>query len=212
MEISKSFAKNAHLACAFLLGSDRNRYGKLIEDLENDYSQGQDRYPKTITAAYNLLVHWKQNPQNRIRALGTSVTSGVAFTNMGDEDETTLTNVGGNKRDKSSITSYNCNEKGHHSNRCTRPNRREIVGDQSGTQMLMSGAEECEQSDFQFHQLSSETAISTTSSGHLHHQGDKLPQDWVLLDNQSTVDVFCNYILLRNMHNTSGTCTIPQEQ
>ncbi len=46
IEISKSFARDAYLACAFLLGSDGNRYGKLIEDLENDFIQGQDRYPQ----------------------------------------------------------------------------------------------------------------------------------------------------------------------
>ncbi len=61
IEISKSFARDAYLACAFLLGSDCNRDGKLIEDLENDFIQGQDRYPKTVTSAYNSLVHWKQN-------------------------------------------------------------------------------------------------------------------------------------------------------
>ncbi len=114
VQISKQFAKIACLACAFLLGADRNRYGKLIEDLENDFTE--DQYPKIVTAAYNLLVHWKQNPQNPqnlMRVLGTPGGSGVAFTNMGEEDGTTLANVGA-KKDKSGITCYNCNEKGHY--------------------------------------------------------------------------------------------------
>ncbi len=117
-------SKDAYLACAFLLEADRNRYGKLIEDLENDYIQGQDCYPKTVTAGYNLLVHWKQNPQNLMRVLGTTGGNGVAFANRGDEDATALTNVGG-KRDKSGITCFNCNEKGHYSNKCTKPDQRE---------------------------------------------------------------------------------------
>jgi hypothetical protein len=45
------------MACAFLVGSDRDRYGKLVEDLENDHIQGSDKYPKTLTDAYSLLVH-----------------------------------------------------------------------------------------------------------------------------------------------------------
>jgi hypothetical protein len=51
-------------ACAFLLGSDRIRYGKLLEDLENDYTQGRDNYPSTLQHAYSLIVHWKQDPRN----------------------------------------------------------------------------------------------------------------------------------------------------
>ena len=47
-------------AMAFLLGCDRSRYGKLIEDLENDYLQGRNNYPTTVVAAYNLLTNWKQ--------------------------------------------------------------------------------------------------------------------------------------------------------
>ncbi len=66
LQVCKDYAKQAYLACAFLLGANRNRYRKLIEILENNFIQGQDRYPKTVNAAYNLLVHWKQNPQNLI--------------------------------------------------------------------------------------------------------------------------------------------------
>ena len=52
------------MAVACILGSDRRRYGRLIEELENRYLMGQDFYPKTLTAAYNLLNNWKQNPRN----------------------------------------------------------------------------------------------------------------------------------------------------
>ena len=48
-------------ATAFLLGSDRACYGKLIEDLENDYLLGSNNYPKMVIAAYNLLTNWKQD-------------------------------------------------------------------------------------------------------------------------------------------------------
>ncbi len=84
--ISKDYAKQAYLACAFLLVSDRNQYGKLMEDLGNNFIQGQDQYPKTNIGAYNLLVHWKQNPQNLMRAFGTTTGDGIAFANVGKED------------------------------------------------------------------------------------------------------------------------------
>jgi hypothetical protein len=71
-------AKEQYLAVAFLLSSDRNRYGKLIEDLENDYTQGGCKYPVTMTESYNLLMHWKQDPKNVMRMVG-ATSDGVAF-------------------------------------------------------------------------------------------------------------------------------------
>jgi hypothetical protein len=57
-EVEKE-AQGRYLAVAFVLGADRLRYGRLIENLENDYLQGQNNYPTTVTAAYNLLTNWK---------------------------------------------------------------------------------------------------------------------------------------------------------
>ena len=63
----KKDAQDRYLAVAFLLGSDRSRYGKLIENLENEFLQGRNNYPKTVTSAYNLLINWKQDPRNLLR-------------------------------------------------------------------------------------------------------------------------------------------------
>ena len=59
-----------YLAVAFLLGADRSRYGRLIEDLENDFLQGRNNFPTTLTGAYSLLTNWKQDPRNLMRAIG----------------------------------------------------------------------------------------------------------------------------------------------
>ena len=81
----KAAVKDEHLACAFLLGSDKKRFGELIEDLENDFVQKNDKFPKTLVDAHNLLVHWKQDPKNLMRMLGTNDEGlGLAFTNVGD--------------------------------------------------------------------------------------------------------------------------------
>jgi hypothetical protein len=72
-----------YLTAAFLLGADRARYGRLIEGLENDYLQGQDRYPKTITSAFNLLINWKQGNTRTMEPLN----KGVSFHNGADDQE-----------------------------------------------------------------------------------------------------------------------------
>jgi len=83
---ANNFSKNAYIAVGFILGADPARYGKLLEDLENDHTQKQDRFPKTLDEAYSLLVHWKQNPRNMARGLGSS-NDGVSFTNVGEDDD-----------------------------------------------------------------------------------------------------------------------------
>jgi hypothetical protein len=72
------------LACAFLLGSNHGCYGKLLEDLENNFTQGADNFPPTLQQAYTLLVHWKQDAWNVVCLMG-GVNNDVAFTNVGAE-------------------------------------------------------------------------------------------------------------------------------
>ena len=59
--------QDQYLVSAFILSSDRSRYEELIGNLENDYLQLLDHYPTTLTAAYNLLTNWKQDPKNQLQ-------------------------------------------------------------------------------------------------------------------------------------------------
>jgi hypothetical protein len=70
---------------AFLQVSFGNQYGKLIENFENDYTQGQDHHPKTLTSAYSLLMNWKQDTQNIMRILGPT-NNGVSFIHINGND------------------------------------------------------------------------------------------------------------------------------
>jgi hypothetical protein len=56
----KKDAQAHNLAASFMLNLESGRYGRLIEDLENNFLQGQDRWPKTLTVAFSLLMNWKQ--------------------------------------------------------------------------------------------------------------------------------------------------------
>jgi hypothetical protein len=110
-------------AITFLAGCDRARYGKLLDDLENDFLQGDNRYPPTVVAAYNLVANWKL--ENRFFR-GPSA-DGVAFANV--------------DRDFSHITCHKCCKKGHYTTTC--PERRSMGRDnenqaQTGTTLLMS--------------------------------------------------------------------------
>ena len=82
---AEATAKERVLAIGLLVGSDRGHYGKLLEDLKNDFTQGCDNYLTSLQQAYSLLVHWKQDPHNIVHLIG-GTNDGVAFTNVGNED------------------------------------------------------------------------------------------------------------------------------
>jgi len=61
------------MAMGFILGSDRVRFGTLIEDLENQHTQGIKSFPLTLTEAFVHLNNWKNNPRNQKIILGDGV-------------------------------------------------------------------------------------------------------------------------------------------
>jgi hypothetical protein len=56
---ASQIARDKHLAVAYIATSDKTRYGKLLEDLENDFTKGTNNYPVNATYAYNLVVNYK---------------------------------------------------------------------------------------------------------------------------------------------------------
>jgi hypothetical protein len=208
---AEQYTRERYLACALLMGSDPHRYGKLIKDLENNFTQGRDNYPKNLVDAYNLLVHWKQDPRNLMRVLGTS-NDGAAFANVGDDKEES-----GNNRqppDKSRITCWKCKKKGHYASSCPGANQNQESGTQLlaaaataaasqeelGTQMLMAGMENGEldhqETAWQFLITAGVDEEEGKQVSFHQQQHGKIPASWILLDNQSTVNVFSNKNLI----------------
>ena len=80
---AENTAKEAYEGIAFLCGLNGDRYQKLMDDLANSFLTGEDKYPRSLVGAYNLVVNWKGSPT----VATTSVADGVAFTTFEDDKD-----------------------------------------------------------------------------------------------------------------------------
>jgi hypothetical protein len=194
------------------MGSDCNQYGRLLENLKNDYTQGQDHYPKTVTAAYSLLTNWKKDGRNIMRMIGPE-NNGVSFMNINGAHDTdaTLTTAGRKvphkeKTDISHILACHwCGKKGHYATAC----KNGKVKKEAEAMLLTAGvtAEDFEEADhvpFEFLQTASHADYRSVVV--LNQPSGAVPKAWILLDNQSTVN-FYNKDLLRNVSDRTPTWT-----
>ena len=157
------------MAMGYILDSDWARFGKLIEDLINQHTKGMKSFPQTLSEAFSLTNNWKKNTSNLQRH---STSEGVAFMTKGQTNA-----VPKKKNNKDHLT---CGETGHYSNECTAA--REAVAEE-GKQFLSSESfddmdEEDEEEEFIF------------STNPFKHSSNFVSKNWVLLDNQSTIDFF----------------------
>ncbi|KAI2491042.1 Reverse transcriptase (RNA-dependent DNA polymerase) [Fragilaria crotonensis] len=201
-------AEERMLAMAFIIGADKARFSHLMENLENDFLQGHDNFPTDLNMAYNLLSNWKQHVDvNYVK-------------NAGAAGEVSFVNADAAKKDKTpraQITCHRCRQKGHYASEC---DNERVTDDkpkdtkaksQTGTTLLTDGAHEYdadflddqpEYDDFQFVNHD-ETGVAMQIG-----KDGRLPQTWILLDNQSTVDVFCNKRMLSNIREHTNAMDI----
>ena len=66
-----------------IMSSDRDKYDTLVKDYNRDYLGGNNKYPKTLQDAYNLLKGWNKNEKP-----GQTYPSkvGMSFNMVGEED------------------------------------------------------------------------------------------------------------------------------
>ena len=209
-----NIVKEEHIATCFLTGADRQQYGQLIRDYENSFIEGNDRFPKTLTDAYNLLVKYKQNPKLKSVDI---ISDGANFMNSGStEEETDGSTFAQKSVNKSKVKCNKCDRMGHYANECTATTHLD------GTSLFIHG--DFSQSSFHFYQVgecvddthdnniynTEETSDKLTKSSYCYAQPNtsQIPNSWILLDNGSTIDVFMNDKLLNNIHKTNTRMNI----
>ena len=197
-------AKERASALAFIKRADPARYGKLLIELANNFTRGNDQYPADMTIAYNLLINFKTE--------NTTKQTHPKYGTISDSDDDDLSFL----NFQSDIKCFNCNEIGHISRNCPKPQRRKknestSSPGQSAVQMLINAAnvesdndtddDAGSDFDFSFHITSDSPKIhEMTNDQHvILTQHGKLNKDWILLDSQSTVSIFSSKHLVKNI-------------
>jgi hypothetical protein len=108
--IAEKSAREKFLAIAFLLGSDRKRFGHLITDLKNDYAKSMNNYPSNVIAAKSLMLAYDQP---RAPVVGGSRNEGLSFANIGTGDDGTVGDEIGDGKANESRSCFECGESGH---------------------------------------------------------------------------------------------------
>jgi hypothetical protein len=184
-----------------LLGANHKIYADLLTDLRNQYLKDKkDEYPKTPNGAYTLLKGWTKGRPTRNPSK-----VGVSFNTNGNEEGDVMVNNG----DKQACE--RCGRTNHATKDCFAKKRKD--GTMLHTEAFFSTGEEgSEVSNVLYADINTNVyglmfVHDSPTSPSMSFKGG-IPNTWILLDSQSTIDVFSNAKLLINIYRSTTTMHI----
>jgi len=236
-EDAEKRAIEEHHAILFMLGANKYKYGKLVEDMKNNVIHKKDPFRKTVAEACHILSKWKNNYRGKYNNGKSDSYDGIAFATIPEEKETNKNEI------LKDIKCFKCKKKGYYSNECTE----DLPGttENKGKSLLINKEDSSDKEVENEQYWTEEEDASVTSEEYQPDNQDKndtaldenkesddgsykddgmisdedyvglmfvqvvtcnmndkagIPESWILLDSQSTIDVFMNKKLLKNIH------------
>lgn len=214
-------AYNQFLAYLYLDNADKSKYGTILTGLNTQQSLGNNQYPKSITESNNVLSNHRFDVMPKTG--GKSKSQNETNKNKdqkgdGKEDEEVLDLSFAQMEGKC----YCCGKAGHKSPSCRDKNKpkdewainkaqqshAQTTASSSDTSTVTSATAKSSQSS-SAGKGDSNITQSGWAGAHIKlqfHQQAYDMRDWILLDNQSSVTVFCNKDLVKNIRkSTTGS-------
>jgi hypothetical protein len=144
-----------------------------------------------------------------MRILGPS-NNGISFANIDSNDDNEHALKNGQKtkkewlKDKVNITCHHCGQKGHYTNKCNGIKPKKTEQEAEAT-LVMAGVatKDFKEADHVHFQFLMTASYANYRSVVLNQPSGAVPKAWILLDNQSTVNVLYNKDLLRNVRRSN---------
>jgi len=219
-------SEDISLATAFLMGGRPERYGELLIDLQNQYLIGADNFPRTLTQAYNVMANFIPKTKPSAQANQHNVASNASVYSLGmgmtffqtnvtdDQDQSSNTHSDSIRHGKGiadkndlvpgtngvlfkNVRCYRCNYFGHYADRCSVVLMQKKISSDAQTSVDDDTSSNASRDSvgFSFYQMNvTLTQVNETD----RYKG--LKTTWVLLDTQSSCDIFANEKLLKNIH------------
>ncbi len=205
-------AQKEFLAHMYLHNADHTKYGTLLTLLGTQYSLGNDQYPKTLTEATAVLSTHEFDPTYKANNNKKSDTTKGTNTN-GDSSKTDKA-----KGDEVNLSfaqmegkCYCCGKTGHKSPQCrhkdSKPKDQWAINKAKateGTSFAQQATESTTPAAATVPTTQPSTQSSTTQSvgwvgAHIQCFQNQDMREWILLDNQSSVTIFCNPKMVTNI-------------